>query len=426
MFGTVPVVSRSLAEYEEIIGAERYAEICRIAEPLRDARVLHLNATALGGGVAEILASLVPLMNDLGLHTEWQVIRGAEEFFNVTKAMHNTLQGMFLPWTPEMREVYNRYTGLNADFFDEEYDFVVIHDPQPAGILGELTQRGREKHGKWIWRCHIDLTDAQPDVWDFLRPLVEDHDAAIFTLEDFVKKDLGGPVVFVIPPAIDPLSLKNSPRDEATVEEVLRRFGLDPARPLLLQVSRFDPWKDPLGVIDAYRIVKQEVPELQLLMVGSMAHDDPEGWSYYERTVRRAGEDYDVHILHNLNGVGNLEVGVFQSAATVIVQKSIKEGFGLTVSEALWKAKPVVAGRAGGIPLQVLPEETGYLVDNVEQCAQQILRLIQNPAEARRLGEAGREHVRRNFLNTRYLADYLRIFNGLATQSADSLRGVAK
>ena len=414
MFGTVPVITRSLAEYREIIGEERYNEICDLAEPYRGARVLHLNATALGGGVAEILASLVPLMNDLGMHTEWQVIRGAEEFFNVTKAMHNTLQGMFLPWTPEMREIYNRYTGLNTDFFDEDYDFLVIHDPQPAGILSELLSRGQEKRGEWIWRCHIDLTDAQPDVWDFLSPLVECHDAAIFTLEDFVKKDLSHPRVFVIPPAIDPLSLKNSPRDEPTIQEVMRRFGIDPERPMLLQVSRFDPWKDPLGVIDAYRIVKQEVPELQLVMVGSMAHDDPEGWSYYERTVRRAGEDYDVHILHNLSGVGNLEVSVFQSAATVIVQKSIKEGFGLTVSEALWKAKPVVAGRAGGIPLQVLPEETGYLVDNVEQCAEQILRLIQKPDDARRLGEAGREHVRRNFLNTRYLADYLKIFAALS------------
>jgi trehalose synthase len=426
MFGTVPVITRSLSEYREIIGDDRYAEILELADPFKGARVLHLNATALGGGVAEILSSLVPLMNDLGMHTEWQVIRGADEFFNVTKAIHNTLQGMFIPWRPEMRDIYNRYTGLNADFFDEEYDFLVIHDPQPVGILAELLQRGRPKSGKWIWRCHIDLTDAQPDVWDFLHPCVEAHDAAIFTLEDFVRQDLANPRVFVVPPAIDPLSLKNSPRDEATVQEVMRRYGVDPDRPVLLQVSRFDPWKDPLGVIDAYRIVKEEVPELQLLMVGSMAHDDPEGWSFYERTVRRAGEDYDVHILHNLNGVGNLEVSVFQTAATVVVQKSIKEGFGLTVSEALWKAKPVVAGRAGGIPLQVLPEETGCLVDNVEQCAEQILRLIRNPEDARRLGERGREHVRQNFLNTRYLADYLKIFEVLSRPDESAVRGVAK
>ncbi|MEX2239032.1 MAG: glycosyltransferase [Dehalococcoidia bacterium] len=424
MFGTVPVVPRSLGDYREVIGDERYEEIRSLAEPLRGARVLHLNATALGGGVAEILASLVPLMNDLGMHAEWQVIRGADEFFNVTKAIHNTLQGMFIPWTPEMRDIFNRYTSINADFFDEDYDFLVIHDPQPAGILAELMQRGKEKKGHWVWRCHIDLTDAQPDVWDFLRPSVEVHDAAIFTLKDFVRQDLRNPEIFLVPPAIDPLSVKNSPIDAATIQEVLRRYGVDPDRPILLQVSRFDPWKDPLGVIDAYRMVKEEVPEVQLLMVGSMAHDDPEGWSYYERTVRRAGEDYDVHILHNLNGVGNLEVSVFQAASAVIIQKSIKEGFGLTVAEGLWKRKPVVAGRAGGIPLQVLHDKTGYLVDSVEQCAERTLYLLKNPDEARRLGEAGREHVRDKFLNTRYLADYLKIFGSLRDQRQPQAVGI--
>ena len=396
-----------------MIGEERYEQIKALAEPLRGARILHLNATALGGGVAEILASLVPLMNDVGLSVEWQVIRGAEEFFNVTKCIHNTLQGMFIPWTAEMRDVYSRYTSLNADLFDEDYDFLVIHDPQPAGILAELTRRGKEKRGKWIWRCHIDLTDAQPDVWDFLRPAVECHDGAIFTLRDFVRSDLKHPRTFIVPPAIDPLSTKNLPLDQPTVHEILRRYGVDPERRMIVQVSRFDPWKDPLGVIDAYRLVKKEVPDLQLMMVASMAHDDPEGWSYYERTVRRAGEDYDVHILHNLGGVGNLEVNAFQTAASVVVQKSIREGFGLVVAEGLWKGKPVVGGRAGGIPLQILPDITGYLVDSVDQCAERILHLIEHPEVAQRMGEAGREHVRENFLITRYLADYLTIFREL-------------
>jgi trehalose synthase len=416
MFGTVPVVNRSLDDYRAIIGDGRYEEIRALAEPLKGARVLHLNATALGGGVAEILTSLIPLLNDVGLRAEWQVIRGADEFFNVTKSIHNTLQGMFIPWTPEMRDIYVRYTRLNADFFDEDYDFVVIHDPQPAGILAELLRRGKEKRGSWIWRCHIDLTDAQPDIWDYLRPAVEAHDAAIFTLKDFVR-ELKKTQVFIIPPAIDPLSTKNAQLDRITVDEILRRYGVDPERRMIVQVSRFDPWKDPLGVIDAYRLVKRETPDLQLVLVASMAHDDPEGWSYYERTVRRAGEDYDVHILHNLNGVGNLEVNAFQSAAEVVVQKSLREGFGLVVAEGLWKCKPVVGGRAGGIPLQVLPDQTGYLVDSVDQCADRILHLVKHPDVAQSMGAAGREHVRENFLNTRYLADYLKIFQKLAVRT---------
>ena len=414
MFGSVPITPKSIETYRPIIGDERVDEIVRLAEHLRGARVLHVNATAFGGGVADILATLVPLMQDLGLHTEWQVIRGAEEFYNVTKAMHNSLQGMLLEWTPHMRDIWLQYNRMNAEVFDEEYDFVVIHDPQPAAILSLLSERReRRPHGKWIWRCHIDLTDAQPDVWDLLHPYVEQYDAAIFTLAEYAKGDLRRPSIYAIPPAIDPLSPKNIELSRDTMDEIIRRYGVDPARPTILQVSRFDPWKDPLGVIDVYRALKTDFPALQLVLIASMAHDDPEGWAWYERTVRRAGEDYDIHILSNLNGVGNVEVNAFQAHADVVIQKSVREGFGLVVSEALWKGRPVVAGNVGGIPLQILYGRTGYLVNTTAEAANRVHYLLAHPQVADRMGTVGREHVREHFLITRYLRDYLAIFNAI-------------
>jgi trehalose synthase len=363
--------------------------------------------------VAEILATLVPLMQDIGLNAEWQVIHGTDEFFQVTKAMHNGMQGMPFPWSPAMWDIWLRQNQINADLFDETFDVSIIHDPQPAAMCQMVAERNGARLGKWVWRCHIDITDARPEVWDGLRPFVETYDGAIFTLKDYVKKDLIGPQIFTIPPAIDPLSSKNTPMPESEIEAVLRRYRVDPSRPIMLQVSRFDPWKDPLGVIDAYRQVKDHVPDLQLVMVASMAHDDPEGWEFYERTARHAGEDWNIFLLSNLNGVGNIEVNAFQLAADVIVQKSIREGFGLVVTEGLWKGKPVVAGNVGGIPLQVREGETGFLVDSVGQCADRVRQLLLDPASAVAMGTAAREHVRENFLTTRYLRDYLRLFHTL-------------
>jgi len=413
MLTSVPVTPKALANYRPIVGDAVVDEIQRLAEPLRGARVLHLNATAFGGGVAEILSALIPLMNDLGLKADWQIISGADDFFAVTKAIHNGLQGMFVPWTPAMRDTWLHYNRLNADLLDGEYDFVVVHDPQPAGVLALAAERGRSKVGKWVWRCHIDLTAAQPALWDFLRPFLAPYDAAVFTLKQYAKEDVPTPRVFCLPPAIDPLSPKNVGLAPDTVDAILSRYGIDPHRPLLTQVSRFDPWKDPLGVIDAYRLVKREVPEVQLVLVASMAHDDPEGWSYYERTARRAGEDMDIQILTNLTGAGNVEVNAIQTAARVVVQKSLREGFGLVVSEALWKGRPVVAGNVGGIPLQVLDGRTGYLANSPAECAERTLHLLRHPKEADSMGAAGREHVRANFLITRYLCDHLKMYTAL-------------
>jgi len=414
MLGSVPLTAKAIEDYRPIIGDEAVEEILSLASGLKGAKVLHINATAFGGGVAELLSAMVPLMCDLGLDASWQVITGNDPFFNVTKAMHNSLQGMITQWTPEMWNIWSEVNRENASRFDEDYDFVVVHDPQPAGLRQMVEDSRGRVAGKWLWRCHIDLTEAQVEVWEFVRSYVQNYDVAIFTMREYVKEGLHGPKVHIVAPAIDPLSLKNVDIPLATVHEVLARYGVDPARPMITQVSRFDPWKDPLGVIDAYRIAKKHFPTLQLVMVGSMANDDPEGWAYYERTLRRAGEDFDIFILSNLNGVGNVEVNAFQSAAQVVIQKSLREGFGLTVTEGLWKGRPVVAGAVGGILLQVQDGVNGYLVQSVQECADRLVHLLEQPALAQSMGEAGREHVRKNFLITRNLRDYLRIFNQLS------------
>ena len=410
MFPVVPVLPKRFKQYERIIGEEAATEIRELAAELKGARVLHLNATAFGGGVAELLGTLVPLMRDLGLKVEWQVMHGTDRFFTATKAMHNSLQGAN-EWSRERGEIWKKYQRQNAADWDEDFDFAVIHDPQPAGIPHYLKLAGRPLKAGLTWRCHIDLTDALPKTWAFLQPFLDDYHTLIFTSQDYVKPELNGRDIRICAPAIDPLAPKNARLHKETVDEILRRYGVDPERPIISQVSRFDPWKDPLGVIDVYRQCRVLEPRLQVLMIASMATDDPEGWGYFERTVRRAGEDYDIHILSNVHGVGHVEVNAFQSASEVVIQKSLREGFGLTVAEALWKQRPVVAGNVGGIPLQVQDGVSGFLVDSIDECAARVTQLLQQPELAEKMGEAGHEHVRKNFLITRYLRDYLRIFN---------------
>ena len=409
VFSAVPVLPKKFRQYERIIGEEATTEIRQLAAELQGARILHLNATAFGGGVAELLGTLVPLMRDLGLAADWQVMHGTDRFFRVTKAMHNSLQGAD-QWSKERGEVWKKYQKQNAADWDEDYDFTVIHDPQPAGIPHYLEEAGRPLKGGLTWRCHVDLTDALPKTWAFLAPYLDDFQSLIFTSQDYVKPELKGRDIRICAPAIDPLAPKNNRLHKETVDEILRRYGVDPERPIICQVSRFDPWKDPLGVIDVYRLCRHYEPRLQVLMIASMATDDPEGWAYFERTVRRAGEDFDIHILSNVHGVGHVEVNAFQRASEVVIQKSLREGFGLTVAEALWKERPVVAGNVGGIPLQVKDGVSGFLVDSVEECAERVTQLLQQPELAERMGKAGHEHVRENFLITRYLRDYLRIF----------------
>ena len=409
MLETIKTGGKSLNSYIDIIGKDEIESIKKLALPLKGKKVVHINATSFGSGVAEILSALIPLMKDVGMKAEWQVIKGTDDFFNVTRSMHNGLQGMDVPFTKEMEEIFLNNNRLNEKLFEGEYDFVVIHDPQPVAILNYR----QEKKGKWIWRFHIDPTNAQEKIWQFIRPFIEKHDAAIFTLKEYVKDDLKLKNIAIIPPAIDPLSLKNMDLDQEEIENIVTKYKVDPDRPVITQVSRFDPWKDPLGVIDMYRLVKREVRDVQLVLIASMANDDPEGWEYYEKTARHAGEDYDIHLLSNLNGVGNLEVNAFQRASDVIIQKSLREGFGLVITEALWKGKPVVAANVGGIPLQVDNRRTGFLVGDISECAERVIHLLKNSEIANKMGTSGKEYVRKNFLITRLLKDYLNLFNSL-------------
>jgi trehalose synthase len=395
----------SLDSYAEIVPAPILEELRERARALRGARILHVNATAYGGGVSELLRSSVPLLRDLGLCVDWQVIGGSPEFFRATKALHNALQGAPQSLTEAEQQAYLGCTRENAPKLDRGYDFLVIHDPQPAALLSVHGAGG----ARTVWRCHIDTSEPNADAWRFMRPFIAEFDAAVFTMPEFVPPDLPVARVRTIAPAIDPLSPKNIEIQQSTASQILDWIGVDRPGRLVTQVSRFDPWKDPFGVIAAYRLVREEVPGLQLALVGSMALDDPEGWDIYRQLTEHAERDPLMHIYTNLTGASNVEVNAFQRLSDVIVQKSLREGFGLVVSESLWKATPVVAGRAGGIPMQ-MPEGTGgRLVDDVEQCAAAMLELLGDEQLAGELGRSGRRHVREHFLLPRLLRDELQL-----------------
>jgi trehalose synthase len=406
----VALGQRALADYTHIAGRGLIEEIREMAAAMEGKRVLHISATAFGGGVSEILYTLVPLMSDVGLDVHWQVILGREEFFNVTKLMHNSLQGDEQSITDEQWEVFQNYNTMNAESLDGEWDVIIVHDPQPAGMRQHVAERGKS----WVWRCHIDLSAPNKSTLGRLEPLIGDYDATVWHLQQYVPDGFNGRgQVHIVPPAIDPLSPKNmalSPDDAAFVCE---QFGIDVERPLVCQVSRFDPWKDPIGVIDAYRIVTEEVPEAQLALVGSMATDDPEGWEFFHDTMRHADGDPDIKILNNLNNVGAIEVNAFQSQADVCMQKSIREGFGLTVTEALWKGRPMIAGDVGGIPLQIEDGVSGFLVDSPDEAAKRTVEVLRDPELAKRVGRAGKARARERFLTPRLLRDWLRIFGEL-------------
>jgi trehalose synthase len=406
----VALGSKSLADYTHLAGRGVVQEIRTLAEGLSGKRILHVSATAFGGGVSEILYSLVPLMRDIGLDVSWQVIMGREEFFNATKLLHNSLQGDPKSLTSSDWELFDQYNEMNARSLDGEWDVIIVHDPQPVGIRHYAPDHG--KH--WVWRCHIDLSEPNPEPIERLLPLISEYDATVWHLEQYVPDGLDGHGgVQIVPPAIDPLSPKNMALSPDDASYVCDQFGIDVDRPLICQVSRFDPWKDPIGVIDAYRIVTKELPEVQLALVGSMATDDPEGWEFFQRTYEYAGGDPDIKILNNLNNVGAIEVNAFQSQSDVVIQKSIREGFGLTVTEALWKGRPTIGGDVGGIPLQIVDGQDGYLVSNSEDAAKRSIEILSDPELGRRLGRAGKERTRERFLTPRLLLDWLRIFTAL-------------
>ena len=404
MLQTVDVGVESLNNYRSLVTEEKVEEIRKLAHELNGARILHLNATPYGGGVSELLRSVIPLLRDLGLHVDWKIIFGDEKFFSVTKSFHNALQGAKFILNDELIEVYLSYNSRNAQLLEEQYDYIVVHDPQPLALL-HFKGSG---NSKWVWRCHIDTSEPNREVWNFLKPFAEEYDAAIFTMGKFVPPDFQLARISIIPPAIDPLSPKNMSIPASLCRRVISWVGVDLRKPLLTQVSRFDPWKDPLGVIDVYRMVKEDIPDLQLALVGSMALDDPEAWHIYSSISEYAKRDSDAYVFTNLTGVGNIEVNAFQQLSRVVIQKSIREGFGLIVSETLWKATPVVAGRTGGIPLQLEDGVSGFLCESNEDFAHKISYLFRSEEEAKIMGQRGKERVRDEFLIPRLVADELR------------------
>ncbi|HEY7933326.1 MAG TPA: glycosyltransferase [Solirubrobacteraceae bacterium] len=410
MLQKVRVGRWSLDAYDTLVPGAIVAELREHARALKGARILNVNATSYGGGVSELLRSSVPLLRDLGLVVDWKVIGGNQDFFHATKALHNALQGAPRSLTDAEKSAYMRCVEENARTLDGGYDFIVIHDPQPAGLL----QAHGKSNARWVWRCHIDTSEPNPDAWKFMEPLLAGFDAAVFTMPDFVPPDFPVARVEAIAPAIDPLSPKNIDLDKDLASQILDWIGIDLPGRLVTQVSRFDQWKDPLGVIDAYRLVREEIGDLQLALVGSMASDDPEGWEVYRQVAEVAERDELIHVYTNLTGVGNVEVNAFQRLSEVVVQKSIREGFGLVVSEALWKGTPVVAGRAGGIPIQMPDGTGGMMVDSVAECATAMLELLSDKQLASELASAGREHVRQHFLLPRLLMEELRLLSSLS------------
>ena len=372
--------------------------LMRLAEKVQGKRILEINSTKVGGGVAEILRSLVPLFGEVGLECRWEVISGTEDFFNVTKSFHNALQGSEQVISPERLKTYLEVNQENAGRLSVDADYVIIHDPQPAALI-----KSRPSGGKWIWRCHIDISNPQLRVWNFLRHFVLKYDAAIFSLPRFARK-LPIPQ-FLIYPSIDPLSDKNRELSSEEQDGILRKLEIPMDKPILLQVSRFDRFKDPLGVIQAYRLVKKH-HDVRLILAGGGATDDPEGEIVLSEVRTAAQNDPDILILL-LPPDAHLEINALQRAATIVLQKSLKEGFGLTVTEAMWKGKPVIGGIAGGITVQLVYGVTGFTVYSVEGAALRIHYLLDNPELMAKMGQDAKEYVRQNFLITRNLGDYL-------------------
>ncbi len=395
-------MSATLSSYEAIVGAAVIRQLRQLGEKLAGTRIVHVNSTREGGGVAEILEWMTPLMTELGLKATWEVIHGSGRFFEITKSIHNGLQGYPVSISGKDWKVYEDVNARNFERLRpilEEADIVFIHDPQPAHLF-RLCER---RKGKWIWRAHIDISHPHHPVWKSLRPVVEGYDASIFSMPEFARS-LRHPQ-FLVPPSIDPLSEKNRDLDPAEVEAVRAEFGLDPSRPVLVQISRFDRFKDPVGVVAAYRMVRKVAP-IQLVLAGGAATDDPEGKEILEEVLEAAGNDPDIHVLL-LPHDSHKTVNALQRLATIILQKSTREGFGLTVTEGMWKGKPVIGGDVGGIRLQVVNHHTGFLVNTPEGAAHRIRYLLHHRDSIDRMGATAREFVRENFLLTRHIREYL-------------------
>jgi trehalose synthase len=398
----------NLDKYRDIVGDTIIEEIRNEATSLSEKTVVHLNSTYQGGGVAEILNSLIILLNDVGVKTDWRVLHGDLDFFTITKKFHNALQGEEINLTSKKKEIYYINNVNNAIFTHINHDVVVVHDPQPLPMITCY-----KKRQPWIWRCHIDISNPRKNLWDYLKMFILKYDGMIVSMEQFKEKRIPERVMpqYVIKPSIDPLNLKNKAISSSTISKYISKAGLDEEKPIICQVSRFDKWKDPKGMVSIFRKAKEKV-DCQLVLVGSMASDDPEGQEIFEELEKIVQQEKDVHLIIN---APDIVINALQRASAAIIQKSLKEGFAITVSEALWKGTPVIASNVGGIPSQVIDAKNGFLLEpnDYEGFADRIVYLIRNPAQAKRLGQFGRQHVKNNFLITRHLLDYIRLFKSI-------------
>jgi trehalose synthase len=402
-----------LEDFVGIVPEDQIQSVRAFGEKLKGKSVTHVNSTSFGGGVAEILQSMVPLMREAGMDVKWEVIEADHAFFNITKKIHNALQGANLDLSKKEKQTYLEVNKMNSEAADLDSDIVMVHDAQPVALIAFCPN----KNNHWIWRCHVDLSTPNLSVWNFLEAFITRYDAAVFTAKEYVMPSLTVPTLSIRPPSINPLSEKNRELTESEKITVLERFGVKPDQPILTQVGRFDPWKDPCGAIDVYRRVKEQFETVQLLLIGGMATDDPEGMRYYKEAQHHAAGDPDIHlILTDSKGIKDVEVNAFQRASQVVLQMSTREGFGLTVAEALWKGVPVVGRRVGGVPLQIVDGENGFLVESVEQAAERTLYLLKNRERAKQMGANGKERVREHFLIISHIRDYLLLFNSLTQQ----------
>lgn len=399
---------RAIDEYRGIVGDKVISDIVKMAKNLYGLRVLHINSTYYGGGVAEMLYSLIPLMNDVGVSVDWRILRGTPEFFTITKKFHNAIQGDQINLSDIKKTLYIQNNQDFASYCQIDADCVIIHDPQPLPLI-----RFYKRKQPWIWRCHVDLSRPNPQLWDYLKGFILRYDRVIVSDCRYMKEDL--PMDYsVIHPVIDPLSSKNKEISKDLIMRTLKKYAVPTDKPILTQISRFDKWKDPANVIEMFKLVKAKI-DCRLVLCGSMAADDPEGIQIYQKILQRANNHVAKRDVILLTVEDNILVNALQRISSVVIQKSIREGFGLTVTEALWKEKPVVASNVGGIPLQMVDGETGYLIDptDIKTGAARVISILGNPEEAKRLGTNGREMVLKKFLITRHLYDDLKMLNDL-------------
>jgi trehalose synthase len=414
MLPLVQTPTQKLEKYKSLISKELFEEIKKTAKKLRGLKIFHVNSTPRGGGVAEVLKSLIPLMRGVGLKAEWYINPPGEKFFVLTKQIHNALQGEEFKFPFSARKLYIRHMESTAKLMqDMAADLWVIHDPQPAGVIAYMP----DFHPS-IWRVHIDTSHSNKEAWEFIHPFMTMYDKIVFTSKNFIGPSLPKRKIRIFPPAIDPLVIKNTPLDLTTAKNILKSLGVNSDSPLITQVARFDPWKDPLGVVKAYRIAKKKIPNLQLALLGLfLARDDPEAAKVFEKLRKQVKNDPDVLLFSAPAQIGSLKVdtfvNAFQVASKVIIHKSIREGFGLGVTEAMWKGKPVVGGNVGGIKLQIKNGENGFLVSNPKEAAERIVQLIRNPELGKKLGEEAKKTVKRDFLMPRLLRDHLRLYEKL-------------